>query len=83
MKHPFDEKFLKAKNNLLLQELHFYDRSSLHEASFGLKELRELTLIPGSKVIFDKYSLFKFTHSENIYTLQDPSSMPDILGKAK
>ena len=54
-KYPFGAEFLKIKKEIVnIKEIHFYDRSKLYEASFGLKELRELTQIPNSLVSFSK-----------------------------
>jgi hypothetical protein len=54
-KYPFGSDFLKVKKGIVnINEIHFYDRSKLYEASFGLKELRELTQIPNSRVSFSK-----------------------------
>ena len=54
-KYPFGTDFLEIKKKLTnIKDIHFYDRSHLYEASFGLKELRELTQIPNAQVLFSK-----------------------------
>jgi len=53
--YPFGKDFLEVKSKLVnLKEIHLYDRSKLIDASFSLKELRDICDIPNITVRFNK-----------------------------